>query len=222
MIRRPQPLTAPKSRRYICLRFTDAQALAEKTAALHAEQVARIKALDLVSVAEAKEQIAKETAETQRQALLLQGETRTLWLLKRHEPVAMALYAWCWQVERDLAATMRAEGREAPTFGEWRSVKTLPAAAVLGLLWHDLDFELEAAPPTKLAGGGWDFAAYGEAVLGELLDAEEGGLDEALVVELGWSALGKAAGTYLGLADEQEKADFLGVRRALASGQPSA
>lgn len=222
MIRRPTPLDAPKSRRFFPLRFTDAQAIADKVAALHREEVERIQALDLTTAAEAKAAIAKFTAETQRRALLIQGETRTLWLRRHHGPMAMALYAWVWQVERDLSAKLKAEGRETPTFEEWRQTKTVPAAAVLGLLWHDLEFELQLDPPRQRSDGSWDFAEFGEVVLAELLDAEEGGLDEALVNDLGWRAIEKAAGTYLGLANQQEKIDFLGVRRAPASEQPSA
>lgn len=210
----------PRGRQYTPIYFRDADAIATKLRAL-SEDLTEISRS--VSSAEEGEQeaIRKRVTDLSLERGRIEAEQRVLWFKKSISPQAMALYEWIRQRTIQLREICRSEGDRAPRMDEWLEAEVYPLAALIGLLWYPVDFQLEVGPPPDLGGRGWDWRAYGEAVLAELSEAEEG-MDHNLVVAVGQSLYQKSAGVFIQLSNAQETADFLGVGGGRSSALPSA
>lgn len=223
MRQRSAPLPVPSGRRFVCLHFQDDDAIQAELAGI-LERV-QLYSRELASLADPSQ---KERAEVLKAEILklradqleIQGRHRSIWFTRSTDPRAMACYSWVYGRGKELGGILSQAGRTEATFEEFHAHQIVPFAALIGLLWHDLALEMETRPPV-LSEGGYDFQAYGQAILGELLD-HEGGLGVDVVYSLGNDLLDKAAGTYIGLHKAQERADFLGVRRGRPSEPPSA
>jgi len=228
MQRRGKALSVPKGRRYVRVTCLDEQGHEEKLEELAARQD------DLeVRLSIQKDDLTDELKAEMRQQLAdIVGEKKAADRLevavhfkRRFNATEAAAIQWVVDSREKLAAILRSEGRDNASVEEMKTYAVLPYCAVIGVMWWHPEVELEAKSP---ADDDWDFENYSERIFFELIDGvedDDGNVEHSfsdqMIYSLGVQLVDKVAGVYTGLRRSQETRDFLQVRKAPTSGQPS-